>query len=116
MSDDYAIHRATETLIAAFRTRYLREPRATFSSWQAATEYARALADAGLLAPAPLTEEWGVRYQDADEPAVATAPCEEWARGWASLPGDVVVRRHVTDWLPTGGVGRSEGGKSASDA
>lgn len=31
-----------------------------------AIEWARALAEAGLLAPAPLREEWGVQWDDHD--------------------------------------------------
>lgn len=47
---------------------------------------ARALAEAGLLAPAPLREEWGYM-----EPGG-----EVWS---STVPGeDTRVRRYVTDW------------------
>ena len=70
-------------------------------------DYARALADASLLAPAPLHEEWGsemrnarpessshvLRARDLDNAQWQIEHNPEWATGR-------IVRRFVTDWLP----------------
>ena len=72
------------------------------------TLIARALAEAGLLAPAPLREEWGSEVRDARpdrDPYVLYARDRdnaqwqiehnpEWATGR-------IVRRFVTDWEET---------------
>ena len=58
---------------------------------------ARALAEAGLLAPAPLTEEWGVQWADGHVwDAYKTR--EEATISAGSDPGDKPVHRHVTAW------------------
>ena len=60
---------------------------------------ARALAEAGLLAPAPLTEEWGKRSLGWRR-RTYTSPSfnEHDARNvdW----DETTVRRYATDWLP----------------
>lgn len=74
------------------------------------TGYARALASSGLLAPAPLREEWAVvrpdwhgelRYDRYDQRIGAEREC------WHE---DQVVRRLVTEWEPAD---RAEGDGSA---
>lgn len=67
---------------------------------------ARALADAGLLAPALLREEWAVecldwngelRYDRYDQRVGAERMCWE---GDGERPGDRVVRRLAAAWEP----------------
>lgn len=64
-----------------------------------ATSVARALADAGLLAPTPLREEWAVERPDPvdDQPRYDKFPTLEaaLAERWS---GDRAVRRLVTNW------------------
>lgn len=57
---------------------------------------ARALAEAGLLAPAPLREEWGVRWDDHDiwGDMYNTSHEAETGAGDEGTP----VHRYVTDW------------------
>ncbi|MCD2263654.1 hypothetical protein K3888_13190 [Dietzia aurantiaca] len=60
---------------------------------------ARALADEGLLAPAPLREEWAFRYVRSTGQLVHwECETEADARGSAVNDGDQVVHRYVTDW------------------
>lgn len=75
----------------------------------AAETVARALAKAGLLAPSPLTEEWGselrgarpessshvLRARDRDNARWQIEHSPEWATGRT-------VRRYVTDWVESG--------------
>lgn len=75
----------------------------------------------GLLAPAPLTEEWGSEMRNArpdGDPLVVWAidldnaqwqieHNPEWATGR-------VMHRYRTDWLPADGIDRSEGGGKAA--
>ena len=66
---------------------------------------ARALADAGLLAPSPLTEEWGTRFGSSEYVHFGTGvEYPFFFRG--DPPKGVNVRRCVTDWTP---VDRAEG-------
>lgn len=62
------------------------------------------LEEDGMLAPAPLREEWAFRY------ARSTGQIVHWeceteadARGSAVNDGDQVVRRYVTDWAKNDG-------------
>ena len=67
-----------------------------------AAHQARALADAGLLAPAPLREEWGLLHPSGNTDMRRDRAHAESGvgNGWA------VARRYVSDWLP---VDRAEG-------
>ena len=89
--------------------------------------YARALADAGLLAPAPLRDEWAASYtngggtvcrtrdeaetelarmiRDSHRPRIDEPPPPQIAGIYA---------RHVTAWEPVDGIDRSEGGKATT--
>ena len=60
------------------------------------TLIASALAEAGLLAPAPLREEWGVRWDDHDVwgDMYNTRHEAETGAGDEGTP----VHRYVTDW------------------
>lgn len=59
------------------------------------TLIARALADAGLLSPAPLREEWGIRWDDHD--IWAHYLNHDEATVGAGDEG-TPVHRYVTDW------------------
>ena len=70
---------------------------------------AEALAEAGLLAPAPLTEEWAVgkSWEDPSLGWVAHDPSDEWlAREQAHGRARPLLRRYVTEFLP---LNRAEG-------
>ena len=70
---------------------------------------ARSLAEAGLLAPAPLTEEWAVgkSWEDPSLGWVAHDPSDEWlAREQAHGRARPLLRRYVTEFLP---LNRAEG-------
>ena len=68
-------------------------------------DLARALAEAGLLAPAPLREEWGTRFGSSEYVHFGTGvEYPFFFRG--DPPKGVNVRRCVTDWTP---VDRAEG-------
>lgn len=65
------------------------------SAWEACV---RAISECGLLAPSPLTEVWGLRYQNLqDQPVYESKDGRASAEG-AAESGDVVVRRFVTQW------------------
>lgn len=67
---------------------------------------ARRLAAEGLLAPAPLTEEWAVQWVRRGG-EIRTYPCDDEADARGSIRGDeTTVHRYVSDWLP---VDRTEG-------
>lgn len=87
---------------------------------QILTGYARALAESGLLAPAPLREEWGRAYRQADgalfvddqdgsfrdiEDVAQFVPPQH-----PDSPYDLIVKRGVTDWIP---VDRTENEETA---
>ena len=78
--------------------------------WREAGEHVvRALAEAGWLAPAPLTEEWAVgkSWEDPSLGWVAHDPSDEWlAREQAHGIARPLLRRYVTEFLP---VDRAEG-------
>lgn len=72
-------------------------------------DLARALAEAGLLAPAPMGEEWTVmgEFESGDgwvidvEFATRLGAEDFLARNeWASDDGGYVARRLTTDWMP----------------
>ena len=68
---------------------------------------ARALAESGLLAPAPLREEWGTRFGGY---VVEGRTDAEYPFFWKGVPPPGVnVRRYRTDWLPADGISRAEG-------
>ena len=60
------------------------------------TLIARALAEAGLLAPAPLREEWGIRWDDHDIWGDMYRNRAEAEAGAGDE--DTPVRRWVTEW------------------
>lgn len=88
---------------------------------------ARALDQAGLLAPSPLAEEWAARYvngggsvcrtrreaeadlgrmiRDSQRPRIDDPPAP---------PVAGIHVRYVTAWEPADGIDRSEGGKAAT--
>lgn len=77
---------------------------------------ARALAEAGWLAPAPLGREWAVEVTDPwgelrydRHPTREAAEDARWSDG-----NDRLVHRYVTAWEPADGIDRSEGGKAAT--
>ena len=88
--------------------------------------YARALAEAGLLAPAPLTEEWAARYVNGGGAVCRTRREAEAELGRMihsqrprideppAPPVAGIYVRHVTAWEPVDGIDRSEGGKAAT--
>lgn len=55
---------------------------------------ARALAEEGLLAPAPLREEWSTTNEWGDEDYCCGFDARETVEG----DGRPIVRRYVTDW------------------
>lgn len=57
---------------------------------------ARALADAGLLAPAPLREEWATRFPNGHLRPGKGRGYDMWFKG--DPPKGVNVRRWVSDW------------------
>jgi len=62
--------------------------------------YAEALVDAGLI---PTKEQWGLRYRNLQGAWVYSTPAgvedaEANARR-AKAPGDVLLRRYVTEWV-----------------
>lgn len=57
---------------------------------------ARALAEAGLLAPAPLREEWATRFPNRHLRPGKDRNYDLWFKG--DPPKGVNVRRYVTDW------------------
>lgn len=59
-------------------------------------DIARVLADAGLLAPAALREEWGIRWDDGVWEYYRNRAETEVGAGDGGTP----VRRYVSDWLP----------------
>ena len=113
---EHVIEQVAERIIAANNVRMSRYPIEPISV-QAAREYARALADEGLLAPAPLREEWGSEMHNAQPESsshVLRARDRDNAQ-WQvehnpELATGRIVRRHVTDWLP---VDCTEGGDNA---
>jgi len=92
----------------------------------AAEVAARALAEAGLLAPAPLTEEWAARYVNGGGAVCRTRREAEAELGRMihsqrprideppAPPVAGIYVRHVTAWEPVDGIDRSEGGKAAT--
>lgn len=95
MTSDETIRRAAEVLAAL--------PAVTASTpLDAALVRARALDEAGLLAPAPLTEEFGAQVRG----GVRTLP-----DGYRDVGSH---HRYVTEWLPVDGVDRAEGGGRAA--
>ena len=60
---------------------------------------AKALKLAGLLAPGE-HEEWGLRYLNTRSEPVYLAEDGEASARAAMTPGDVLVHRYVSDWLP----------------
>lgn len=69
---------------------------------------ARALADAGLLAPAPFHEEWA-SASDGDAWTCCGDRDEAEVRRCAVRQGHEVVHRYATDWAPADGISRAEG-------
>lgn len=70
-------------------------------------QIARALAELGLLAPAPLREEWGTRFGDY---VVEGRTDADYPFFWKGVPPPGVnVHRYRTDWLPADGISRAEG-------
>ena len=68
---------------------------------------AEALATNGLLAPAPLREEWGTRFGGY---VVEGRTDAEYPFFWKGVPPPGVnVHRYRTDWLPADGISRAEG-------
>lgn len=60
------------------------------------TLIARALHEAGLLAPAPLAEEWATRFPNGHLRPGKDRDYNLWFKG--DPPQGVNVRRYVTDW------------------
>ena len=75
-------------------------------SFDFAREIVRTLTEAGLLAPAPLREEWGIRWDDGVWEYYRNRAEAEFGAGDEGTP----VHRYVSDWLP---VDRAEGDGSA---
>lgn len=70
---------------------------------------ARALAEAGLLAPAPLREEWAQRWtRRSGEVRVMKVASEEDADPGRE-PGVEAIHRYRTDWWPIDGISRADG-------
>lgn len=68
---------------------------------------ATALGESGLLAPAPLTEEWGTQYEDGSGPVwretwdgkrIRTRKDADAEVSLARIPPQRTMRRWVTDW------------------
>lgn len=94
---EHAIERAIEVLDAVDRNHDLDS-----GDLASSEEYARALHEAGLLAPAPLREEWGIRWDDGVWECYRNRAEAEFGAGDEGTP----VHRYVSDWLP---VDRAEG-------
>ena len=88
---------------------------------------ARALDRAGLIAPAPLTEEWAARYVNGGGSVCRTRREAEAELGRMSRdsqrsrideppapPVAGIHVRYVTAWESADGIDRSEGGKAAT--
>ena len=96
---EHAIEKAAKVLAANWRNMHTNE------SLGQQRMLARALAEAGLLAPAPLREEWGTRFGSSEYVHFGTGvEYPVFFRG--DPPKGVNVRRCVTDWTP---VDRAEG-------
>ena len=96
---EHAIEQAAETIWKTSRA-----DEGTISA-TGAKIIARALAEAGLLAPAPLREEWAAAWEGHGATRIGFA--QESPEDIEGVPpGGWVVRRHVSDWLS---VDRAEG-------
>lgn len=103
---EHAIEQAADVLGAhpeAFNVTDYTDERTTMIT-APVEDIARALADAGLLAPAPLTEEWATRFENGHLRPGKDRDYDLWFKG--DPPKGVNVRRYVTAWLP---VDRAEG-------
>lgn len=70
---------------------------------------ARAVAEAGLLAPAPLREEWGTRFNE-DGGRIVAGKDSPYPFFWDGKdPEGENVRRYITGWLSADGINRAEG-------
>jgi len=87
---EHAIEQAIEVLDAVDRNHDLDS-----GDLASSEEYARALAEAGLLAPAPLREEWTVIY--VDPPYGTSIPMDELRARSLATRNDTLTRRYVTD-------------------
>lgn len=71
------------------------------------------LREAGLIAPAPLREEWAVQWVRRGG-EIRTYPCDDEADARDCADDETTVHRFVSDWLP---VDRAEGdGKAVNHA
>lgn len=111
---EHAIEQAARVMARA----YFGEP-VEHDDMECATEWARVLADAGLLAPAPLREEWSAAFTAVSPDGtrrierIGTPGSREHSQETcddcnADDPEVLffLVRSHYTDWLP---VDRAEG-------
>jgi len=87
---EHAIEQAIEVLDAVDRNHDLDS-----GDLASSEEYARALAEAGLLAPASLREEWTVIY--VDPPYGTSIPMDELRARSLATRNDTLTRRYVTD-------------------
>lgn len=69
---------------------------------------ARRLAADGLIAPAPLREEWAAAWEGLGATRIGFVK-ESPGDIEGIPPGGWVVHRFITDWLPADGVDRGEG-------
>ena len=60
---------------------------------------ARRLAAEGLIAPAPLREEWAVQWVRRGG-EIRTYPCDDEADARDCADDETTVHRYVSDWLP----------------
>lgn len=108
---EHAIEQAARIIVREVGDRIERFPLVEPISMQAARQYARALAEAGLLAPAPLTEEWAARYVNGGGAICRTrdeaeAELDRMTRDSHRLRVDEppapeiagIYARYVTDW------------------
>lgn len=99
---EHSIEQAAEAIDVAMRSweyRWLDDPD------DAPAVIARALAEAGLLAPAPLREEWAVQWVRRGG-EIRTYPCDDEADARDCADDETTVRRYLSDWLP---VDRADG-------
>ena len=108
---EHAIEQAIEVLDAVDRNHDLDS-----GDLASSEEYARALHEAGLLAPAPLREEWGGEMRDVRldrDPYVLHALGPDNAQ-WQiehnpTVTTGRIMHRYTTGWFPADAVVRAEG-------
>ena len=97
---EHAIEQATDQIVAAIaREMALAGPQSYPSIVAILGRYTGALQAAGLIAPAPLREEWAVQWARRGG-EIRTYPCDDEADARDCADDETTVHRYVSDWLP----------------